>query len=60
MERIIDYARSRGIHELWGVTLLENRAMRALSRSLGFTESPYDSDSSLIRLSLPLTAAGSP
>jgi acetyltransferase len=60
MERIIDYARSRGIHELWGVTLLANRAMRALSHSLGFTESPYDNDSSLIRLSLPLTAAGSP
>jgi acetyltransferase len=54
MQKIIDYARARGIREVWGVALRENRAMRSLSQSLGFREGPYPDDSSLIRLSLPL------
>ena len=54
MERIIGYARDRGIRMLWGVTLRENQAMRALGRSLGFTEARYPEDASMVHLSLPL------
>ncbi|MGE0622944.1 MAG: GNAT family N-acetyltransferase [Pseudomonadales bacterium] len=60
MQRIIDYARSRGIREVWGVTLRENAVMRALARSLGFTESIFTEDPTLVRLSLRLAAAGAP
>lgn len=59
MQRIIDYARSRGIREVWGVALPQNKAMRSLSHSLGFRESSYPDDPTLIRLSLPLLAEGS-
>lgn len=57
MNRIIDYAKQRGIRELWGVTLHENQAMRALSRSLGFTESRYADDAGMVRLSLSLATS---
>ncbi|HEY5644431.1 MAG TPA: GNAT family N-acetyltransferase, partial [Pseudomonadales bacterium] len=55
MRRIIDYARSRGIDEIWGVTLRQNRVMRSLARALGFTESVFQDDPALVRLSLQLT-----
>jgi acetyltransferase len=58
MSRIIEHAENRGIRELWGVTLRENRAMRALGHSLGFTESRIEDDGSMIRLSLPLPRSG--
>ena len=54
MQRIIDYAQARGIREVWGVALRENRAMRSLSRSLGFRESRYPDDPTLVHLSLPI------
>jgi acetyltransferase len=38
MRRLIDYARARGIAELWGDVLADNAPMRGLCRSLGFTE----------------------
>ncbi|MGB5987131.1 MAG: GNAT family N-acetyltransferase, partial [Desulfobacterales bacterium] len=37
MRRLIDYAQSRGIGELYGEVLMENRNMLKLCRSLGFT-----------------------
>jgi acetyltransferase len=40
MRRLIDYARTRGIGELYGDVLADNVVMRALCRSLGFAEAP--------------------
>ena len=51
MHRIIDYARSRGIIELWGDVLADNAVMRGLSRSLGFVEAPEEGDG-VVRVTL--------
>jgi L-amino acid N-acyltransferase YncA len=40
MTRLIEYARSRGISELTGDILAENRAMLALCSELGFNLTP--------------------
>ena len=37
MRKMIDYARSKGIRELFGYVLRENESMLAMSRELGFT-----------------------
>jgi len=37
MQRIIDYARGRGIGEIFGDVLAENTAMRGLCQRLGCT-----------------------
>ena len=52
MRRLIDYARSRGIAELWGDVLADNAAMRALARSLGFRETRTTDH--IVRVSLSL------
>ena len=54
MRRLIDYARERGIGEIFGHVLRENRAMLAICRSLGFEETadPDDSAARLVRLRL--------
>ena len=36
-ERVLDYARSRGIEEVWGTVLAENDGMLGLAQRLGFT-----------------------
>src|SRR4051812_17834759 len=36
-ERVLDYARSRGIEEVWGSVLAENDGMLGLAERLGFT-----------------------
>jgi acetyltransferase len=54
MRRIIDYARGRGIGEIHGDVLAENRTMRKLCRVLGFRESVDPQDPALVRVSLPL------
>ncbi len=36
-ERVLDYARSRGIEEVWGTVLAENDGMLGLAERLGFT-----------------------
>ena len=36
-ERVLDYARSRGIEEIWGTVLAENEGMLGLAERLGFT-----------------------
>ena len=36
MDRILDYARSRGIAEVWGHVLSENEGMLGLAHRLGF------------------------
>jgi acetyltransferase len=40
MRALIDYARGRGIGELYGDVLEDNTVMRGLCRSLGFVEAP--------------------
>jgi acetyltransferase len=54
MRRLIDYARRRGIGEIFGLVLPENRAMLAICRALGFEESadPDDPAVRLVRLRL--------
>ena len=55
MQHIIAYARTRGIGNLWGLTLKDNRGMRALARSLDFVESTDPEDATMVRMSLSLT-----
>lgn len=52
MEIIIDYARSIGIREIFGDVLVDNHAMLALCRTLGFRLKP--SSAATIRASLDL------
>jgi acetyltransferase len=54
MRRIIDYARSRGIGEIFGDVLHENRPMLKLCRILGFTESRVPDDPGITRVTLRL------
>jgi acetyltransferase len=37
-ERVLDYARARGIEEVWGTVLAENEGMLGLAERLGFTK----------------------
>jgi acetyltransferase len=57
MERIIDYARSRGIAEVRGETLATNERMQTLARQLGFVVRP-GTDAGV--MDLRLTLAESP
>ena len=54
MRRLIDYARRRGIGEIFGQVLRENRQDAGLCRSLGFEETadPDDPAVKLVRLRL--------
>jgi acetyltransferase len=54
MERILAFARSRGIAVVWGVTLRDNRRMRALAKSLGFKQSREKDEPSLVHMELDL------
>jgi acetyltransferase len=54
MKRIIDYARNRGIKELYGDVLRENRQMLKLSKVLGFTESRVPDEPGIVRVTLRL------
>ncbi len=49
MERIIEYARSRGMKEIFGDVFFENKPMLGLAKSLGFVSSiDFDNPGSLI------------
>jgi acetyltransferase len=52
--RIVDYARSRDIGEVFGLVLADNAAMRGLCRKLGFQEDSLPDNSGVVRVSLPL------
>ena len=52
MELIIDYARARGLREIWGMILQENVGMIALVRRLGFTVRVDRDDPSLVTATL--------
>jgi acetyltransferase len=36
LEAVLDYARARGVEEVWGTILADNRRMIGLARQLGF------------------------
>jgi acetyltransferase len=55
MQRIITYARARGVQRLWGDILRENRDMIALAKALGFTLETAPDSRELVRARLVLT-----
>jgi acetyltransferase len=54
LARLIDYARRRGVGEIFGDVLRENRPMLELCRDLGFTASGPGDDPTVVRMSLRL------
>jgi acetyltransferase len=54
MQRIIAYAKTRGIGELFGLVLRENRKMLQLSRDLGFVVSIDRDDPAYVSVTLAL------
>jgi acetyltransferase len=54
MRCIIEYARKRGIRELYGEVLRENEPMLRLNQALGFTISTLPEDHTLMRVGLSL------
>jgi acetyltransferase len=57
LDRLVAYAKSRGLTELFGDVLTENRAMLALCRDMGCSLSPPSQG--LLRATLDLRPAGS-
>lgn len=55
LRRLIDYARDRGIRELYGEILRENEPMLELCRAMGFTLHPCLEDTGVIIATLTLT-----
>ncbi len=54
MKRIIDYARTRGITEIWGDVLRKNRRMLEIFENLGFTQATDVDDPQLVHVHLDL------
>lgn len=54
MRRIIDYARQRGVKELFGEVLRENEPMLKLNRAFGFTVKGTADDPGLLHVTLKL------
>lgn len=54
MQHLIDYARSRGIGELFGHVLRENRAMLAMCDDLHFKRRYIENDPGIVEVYLPL------
>jgi len=54
MRRILDYAQRRGIREIYGDVLQENRTMLKLCEVLGFTKSRSPDDPRIVRVTLDL------
>ena len=54
MRRIIDYARARGITEVFGSVLRENQAMLAICKKLGFRQETVPGDRSVVTVRLAL------
>ena len=54
MRRIVDYARRRGIREIYGDVLRENRTMLRLCEVLGFTKSSSPDGLDIVRVTLKL------
>jgi acetyltransferase len=54
MRRILDYASDRGLREVYGDVLRENRTMLKLCQVLGFTQSGVPEEPELVRVTLRL------
>lgn len=54
MQRLIDVAQLRGIGELTGIVLRENKPMLLMSREFGFTPASDPADASVVRVTKPL------
>jgi acetyltransferase len=50
LTRLLDYARARGIAEIWGDVLRENEAMLRMCRELGFAVSDHPDEAHLYRV----------
>jgi acetyltransferase len=50
MQCILDYARERGIGEVWGDVLAENERMLQMNRELGFATRRHDDDPGVVRV----------
>ncbi len=50
MTRILDYAERRGIAEVWGDVLSDNRRMLNMAEELGFTTERNPDDPSIVRV----------
>jgi acetyltransferase len=55
MRRILDYARSRGIKEIYGDVLSDNRTMLRLCGVLGFSQRRLPDDPGIVRVTLKLS-----
>lgn len=54
MERMLDYARSRYVREVFGDVLAENKAMRGLAQRLGFSENFAPGEPGVIEVTIKL------
>ncbi len=54
MRRIIEYARARGLKEIWGEVLPDNAPMLKLAKALGFSQRRDPEDPGLIHVTLDL------
>jgi acetyltransferase len=54
MGRILDHARKRGVQEVWGDVLRENRAMLQLARELGFAIEDVPETGEIVRVRVRL------
>jgi acetyltransferase len=57
MQRLVDECRRRGLAELWGYVLVENRPMLDLCRELGFRRRPLAGDPGMALIALDLAPA---
>jgi acetyltransferase len=55
IRRIIEYARTRGLVEIYGQVLCENRSMLKLCRIFGFTAARCSDDLAIMNASLRLS-----
>lgn len=54
MQRLVDDCRRRGVAELWGYVLLENRPMLDLCKALGFVRRRMDNEPGVAQIALSL------
>lgn len=54
MQRLVDDCRRRGLDELWGYVLMENRPMLQLCRELGFTQRMMPDEPGTAQITLKL------
>lgn len=54
MQRLVDDCRRRGLYELWGYVLQENRPMLQLCKELGFTQRAIPDEPGIMLITLKL------